>query len=125
MQRALIAAGAAMPRLVPNLIPPVNGAPIVTQDPSIYGAIRIRGARENNLRNVSLDIPKRRIMVFTGVSGSGKSSLVFGTVDPRDLQCLQRCAAERGGAGEQGGGAEYCRDVGDAGVGPCPADPQD
>lgn len=45
-----------------------------------YGAITIRGARENNLRNVSLDIPKRKITVFTGVSGSGKSSLVFGTI---------------------------------------------
>jgi excinuclease UvrABC ATPase subunit len=45
-----------------------------------YGAIVIRGARENNLKNVSLDIPKRRITVFTGVSGSGKSSLVFGTI---------------------------------------------
>ena len=47
---------------------------------SAYGSIVIRGARENNLRNVSLDIPKRRITVFTGVSGSGKSSLVFGTI---------------------------------------------
>ena len=46
----------------------------------LYGAIVIRGARENNLKNVSLDIPKRRITVFTGVSGSGKSSLVFGTI---------------------------------------------
>ncbi len=46
----------------------------------LYGAIFIRGARENNLKNVSLDIPKRRITVFTGVSGSGKSSLVFGTI---------------------------------------------
>ena len=45
-----------------------------------YGAILIRGARENNLKSVSLDIPKRRITVFTGVSGSGKSSLVFGTI---------------------------------------------
>ncbi len=45
-----------------------------------YGSILIRGARENNLKNVSLDIPKRRITVFTGVSGSGKSSLVFGTI---------------------------------------------
>jgi ABC-type phosphate transport system ATPase subunit len=35
-----------------------------------YGSITIRGARENNLKNVSLDIPKRRITVFTGVSGS-------------------------------------------------------
>jgi len=47
---------------------------------SDYGSIIIRGARENNLRNVSLDIPKRQITVFTGVSGSGKSSLVFGTI---------------------------------------------
>ena len=46
----------------------------------MYGSIRIRGARENNLKNVSLDIPKRQITVFTGVSGSGKSSLVFGTI---------------------------------------------
>ncbi|WP_163779502.1 ATP-binding cassette domain-containing protein [Myxococcus vastator] len=46
----------------------------------MYGSIKIRGARENNLRNVSLDIPKRKITVFTGVSGSGKSSLVFGTI---------------------------------------------
>ncbi len=45
-----------------------------------YGSIIIRGARENNLKNVSLDIPKRQITVFTGVSGSGKSSLVFGTI---------------------------------------------
>jgi excinuclease UvrABC ATPase subunit len=54
------------------------------QDPPManpdYGSINIRGARENNLKNVSLDIPKRRITVFTGVSGSGKSSLVFGTI---------------------------------------------
>lgn len=43
-------------------------------------AIRIRGARENNLRNVTVDVPKKRICVFTGVSGSGKSSLVFDTI---------------------------------------------
>ena len=45
-----------------------------------WGAIEVRGARENNLRDVSLDIPKRRLTVFTGVSGSGKSSLVFQTI---------------------------------------------
>src|ERR1043165_1280301 len=45
-----------------------------------WGAIRVRGARENNLRDVNVDIPKRRLTVFTGVSGSGKSSLVFGTI---------------------------------------------
>src|SRR6476660_2925845 len=42
--------------------------------------IQVRGARENNLGGVSLDIPKRRLTVFTGVSGSGKSSLVFDTI---------------------------------------------
>ncbi|OEU95969.1 ATP-binding cassette domain-containing protein [Streptomyces oceani] len=45
-----------------------------------HNVIQVRGARENNLADVSLDIPKRRLTVFTGVSGSGKSSLVFGTV---------------------------------------------
>ena len=42
--------------------------------------IRIKGARENNLKNVSLEIPKRKITIFTGVSGSGKSSMVFDTI---------------------------------------------
>jgi excinuclease UvrABC ATPase subunit len=45
-----------------------------------HDLIRIQGARENNLKDVSLEIPKRRLTVFTGVSGSGKSSLVFGTI---------------------------------------------
>ncbi|MET9326888.1 excinuclease ABC subunit UvrA [Tsukamurella sp. NPDC003166] len=42
--------------------------------------IRVHGARENNLKDVSIELPKRRLTVFTGVSGSGKSSLVFGTI---------------------------------------------
>src|SRR6202046_201797 len=42
--------------------------------------IRVHGARVNNLEDVSVEIPKRRLTVFTGVSGSGKSSLVFGTI---------------------------------------------
>ncbi|MBP2704189.1 excinuclease ABC subunit UvrA [Microbispora sp. RL4-1S] len=45
-----------------------------------HGVIRVHGARENNLKDVSVEIPKRRLTVFTGVSGSGKSSLVFGTI---------------------------------------------
>ncbi|MES0837874.1 excinuclease ABC subunit UvrA [Nocardiopsis tropica] len=56
-----------------------------TQPPAQHAAdshdlIRVQGARVNNLRDVSLEIPKRRLTVFTGVSGSGKSSLVFGTI---------------------------------------------
>ena len=45
-----------------------------------HDLIRVTGARENNLKNVSVEIPKRRMTVFTGVSGSGKSSLVFDTI---------------------------------------------
>ena len=44
------------------------------------GVIKIRGARENNLKNIDLDIPKNKLVVFTGVSGSGKSSLAFNTI---------------------------------------------
>src|SRR6202046_4693022 len=46
----------------------------------VHDLIRVHGARENNLKDVSIEIPKRRLTVFTGVSGSGKSSLVFGTI---------------------------------------------
>ena len=45
-----------------------------------HDVIRVHGARENNLRDVSIEIPKRRLTVFTGVSGSGKSSVVFDTI---------------------------------------------
>jgi excinuclease UvrABC ATPase subunit len=63
-------------------------APRKTPTPAPHGAapadthdlIRVHGARENNLKNVSVAIPKRRLTVFTGVSGSGKSSLVFDTI---------------------------------------------
>ncbi|MEO7571543.1 MAG: excinuclease ABC subunit UvrA, partial [Acidimicrobiales bacterium] len=45
-----------------------------------HDLIRVLGARENNLKDVSIELPKRRLTVFTGVSGSGKSSLAFGTI---------------------------------------------
>ncbi|GAB4003812.1 hypothetical protein GCM10029992_47030 [Glycomyces albus] len=45
-----------------------------------HDLISVRGARENNLKDVSVELPKRRLTVFTGVSGSGKSSLVFDTI---------------------------------------------
>ena len=45
-----------------------------------HDLIRVQGARENNLKDVTVELPKRRLTVFTGVSGSGKSSLVFGTI---------------------------------------------
>jgi excinuclease UvrABC ATPase subunit len=56
-----------------------------TQSPALHvgdshDLIRVHGARENNLKDVSVEIPKRRLTVFTGVSGSGKSSLVFDTI---------------------------------------------
>ena len=50
------------------------------RDADTHDLIRVHGARENNLKDVSLEIPKRRLTVFTGVSGSGKSSLVFDTI---------------------------------------------
>jgi excinuclease UvrABC ATPase subunit len=56
-----------------------------TPSPALHAAdshdlIRVHGARVNNLKDVSVELPKRRLTVFTGVSGSGKSSLVFGTI---------------------------------------------
>src|SRR6201996_8787199 len=51
-----------------------------TQSADSHDLIRVLGARVNNLKDVSIEIPKRRLTVFTGVSGSGKSSLVFGTI---------------------------------------------
>ncbi|RLT51662.1 MAG: excinuclease ABC subunit UvrA [Chloroflexi bacterium] len=63
-----------------------------------HDLIRVHGARVNNLRDVSIEIPKRRLTVFTGVSGSGKSSLVFGTIAAES----QRLINETYGAFVQG-----------------------
>ncbi|HEX9643027.1 MAG TPA: excinuclease ABC subunit UvrA [Acidimicrobiia bacterium] len=62
-----------------------TAAKATTQSPALHTAdshdlIRVQGGRENNLKDVSVEIPKRRLTVFTGVSGSGKSSLVFDTI---------------------------------------------
>lgn len=51
-----------------------------THSADSHDVIRVHGARENNLKDVSVELPKRRLTVFTGVSGSGKSSLVFDTI---------------------------------------------
>ena len=49
-------------------------------DADSHDLIRVHGARVNNLKDINVEIPKRRLTAFTGVSGSGKSSLVFGTI---------------------------------------------
>ena len=64
-----------------------------TQLPAPHSAdrhdrIRVHGARVNNLKDVSVELPKRRLTAFTGVSGSGKSSLVFGTIAAESRRLL-------------------------------------
>src|SRR5258708_21205905 len=65
-------------------IPPVGGAPPALDATGIVVGymqnIRIRGARTHNLKNIDLDLPRDRLIVFTGLSGSGKSSLAFDTI---------------------------------------------
>jgi excinuclease UvrABC ATPase subunit len=61
-------------------MPNVDGARSNPLTADSHDRIRVQGARVNNLKDVSVEIPKRRLTVFTGVSGSGKSSLVFGTI---------------------------------------------
>ena len=58
----------------------VSSAPTDHHAADAHDLIRVQGARVNNLKDVSVELPKRRLTAFTGVSGSGKSSLVFGTI---------------------------------------------
>ena len=58
----------------------MDGQPPALHVADSHDVIRVHGARVNNLEDISVDIPKRRLTVFTGVSGSGKSSLVFDTI---------------------------------------------
>ncbi|OCR00886.1 excinuclease ABC subunit A [Oscillatoriales cyanobacterium USR001] len=57
-----------------------NGESVVNLSPNSQNFIRIRGARQHNLKNIDLELPRDRLIVFTGVSGSGKSSLAFDTI---------------------------------------------
>lgn len=61
-------------------MPTTAPGPTTPRTADSHDMIRVQGARENNLKDVSVELPKRRLTVFTGVSGSGKSSLVFGTI---------------------------------------------
>lgn len=58
----------------------VESSPFVPPKPSVQPDVRVLGAREHNLQDVDLTVPRDATVVFTGVSGSGKSSLAFGTL---------------------------------------------
>src|SRR5438128_10252382 len=64
--------------------------PLAPHPADSHDLIRVHGARVNNLKDISIEIPKRRLTVFTGVSGSGKSSLVFGTIAAESQRLINK-----------------------------------
>src|SRR3569833_4794724 len=77
---------------VPGLLEPIMDEVIKAKQrgttTSASRAITIRGAREHNLKNVDLEVPRDKLVVFTGLSGSGKSSLAFDTIYAVGLCCF-------------------------------------
>ena len=73
--------------------------------------IRVRGARQNNLKDIDVDIPRDKLVIMTGLSGSGKSSLAFDTIyaegQRRYVESLSSCENVSWGDGQAGGGFDY------------------
>ena len=80
MPRATASASPAATAAAPNGATSASEAALTLNGGSLEDVIRVRGARQHNLKNVDLTIPRNRLVVFTGVSGSGKSSLAFDTI---------------------------------------------
>lgn len=80
VHRILHIGGWAAPASSGSIAPVTSRATTTPHPADTHDLIRVHGARENNLKDVHVEIPKRRLTVFTGVSGSGKSSLVFATI---------------------------------------------
>ncbi len=67
-----------------------NGHNVTNSHSNNQNTIRVRGARQHNLKNIDLELPRDRLIVFTGVSGSGKSSLAFDTIFAEGTAPLRR-----------------------------------